>query len=475
MTRQRIGRSAIAPLCLTLLSCSGGSKNDVTPPDKGDQDMPTDTDNGAGFDYSHVAWGFETIEVDGPSTPAGIQGKLLRAGNGTLFYAYLKFVNLDDTCNIAVFGGGSAPAINYELHVAVRAAGATTWSIETVPLNQVGPPDYALGRFGIDGVINHANQPVLSLAAGTAGLFSCGSGDLVLATRTGTNAWSVSAEVTASNAYGGAECPDPACTQGTDVGAWSAIAQAPDGSLNVTFTDYHNFSTEDGQTRQGYEMWQSGGLVTAIMPYVSQGNYADLIYAGGTLITAFAGYKPTGVRVMRRTGNSGTLSDWQQSLLFDSLEVGERLSLALAPDGTVGLAMHVIKTDAQTTVNDLWYCESTDGGATWTQICDNVDQPVLNLGYNPSLAYANDGTPVIAYRACGADCDASDDRLRIAWRNAPGDWGVVDVVAQASNREGLYAQLLLDPMTNAPTLAYQDLTLGSAVVATGSAPSNGSE
>src|SRR5208283_3824207 len=73
-------------------------------------------------------------------------------------------------------------------------------------------------------------------------------------------------------------CPvEGACEQGDDVGAWATIAMNNEGNLGVAYVDYHFFWDRDGQTFQGYEMWESNGnVVTGIRPWSGKGYLSSL-------------------------------------------------------------------------------------------------------------------------------------------------------------------------------------------------------
>ncbi len=423
--------------------------------------------------YPSLVWDFKEVDVDDPTHPAGVQGKLLRAADGTLYYGYYKYVAPDDTCDIAVFGGGTAPNISYELRLTVLGPAATDWTTpEIAPLADVGGAAlaHATSLFGLDGTIEAAtDNPVFALAAGESGLFSCGSSDLVLARRTGVDAWTFEAPVTESGACCSLEdCNgDPACNNGTDVGAWATIAESPGGALSVAYTDYHNFADQDGQTMQGYELWEESGAVTGLRPWDGLGVYSDIVFAGDTAITAHAGYNSAGLWVLRQEGSAGAPTDWIEVLAVPGVGVGERISLAVTEDGTVGLAYHEVSDSFGTNVHDLRYCESTDDGATWST-CDNVGDQVRQVGYYPSLAYDNENRPLIAYRFCGVDsCENAYDGLRLAWREHSGEWNTTTVHDEATSKSGLYNSLVMDPVTNEPTIAFHNHTRGAAYIARG--------
>jgi len=423
--------------------------------------------------YPSLVWDYKEVDVADPTHPAGVQGKLLRGADGTIYYGYYKYVAPDDTCDIAVFGGGTAPNISYELRVTVLAPGSTDWTTpEMAPLDNAGGGalEHVTSLFGLDGIIEAAtDKPIFAIAAGAPGLASCGSSDLVLARRTGPGAWTFESPVTDSGSCCSLEdCNgDPACNNGADVGAWATIAESPGGGLAVAYTDYHNFWDQDGQSMQGYEMWEESGAVTGVRPWDGLGIYSDIIFAGDTAITAYAGYNKTGLWVLRRDGSAGAPTDWVEVKVVSGINVGERLSLAVAEDGTVGLAYHEVNDRFGTKVHDLRYCESTDGGLTWGT-CDNVGEQVRQVGYYPSLAFDNENRPLIAYRFCGVDsCENAHDGLRLTWREHSGEWNSFTVHDEALSKSGLYNSLVIDPVTNEPTIAFHNQTRGSAMIAAG--------
>lgn len=429
--------------------------------------------------YNTVSWLHDIVEVDSPTLKAGIQGKLLRGNDGTLYYGYLKYAGASDaTCDIAVFAGGEAPGVNYALKVAVKPASTTTWTVETVPLGTVpgANHEYLNSLFGLDGVVedNGDGAPVFTLCGGGAGLASCGSSDLVLARRTGANTYQfVPGLPTDSDAccvYPG-ECPDENCEAGTDVGAWAAIAESPTGELAVAYTDYHNFWDNDGQRWQGFEMWHETDGVFGIEPWSGRGHYDVAAYAGDILLVAYTGYFSAGLWVARRISSAASVTSWDIIELRNNVEVGERVSMAVASDGTtVGIAYHEAVDSYGSAIHDLRYCESADSGATWGT-CANIGNQLWQVGFYPSLAFDNEDRPVIAYRFCGVDsCENAYDGAGLSWREHSGVWKTKTIHDEASSKSGLYCQLVLDPATNEPTVVFQNLTTGAAMVAYGAFP-----
>lgn len=460
------------------------------------------TDSGAGGDENNLgtgtppapynqlrlpgAWTVADIEVDNPTNVGGYQGKLLRANDGTLYYAYYKFMGqAPGACDIAVFGGGSTPAPRYDLKVAVLPNGSSTWGVERVPLENAGGGAQAFSTFlyGIDGLIMPNGNLVLSVAAGDDGLFVCGSTQTVVATRTPGGTWSFqiagnnSADccpVCVPTAADLACCQDVNCTNADpgDVGAWAAVAVNGSGQLAVAYTDSHNTVDLDGTTYQGLELWEQAGGFSGIRPWSGFGAYASMMFVQGQPMIAFAGYKPSGVYIGRRTGNAGPASgtDWTVANIRPGSKPGERLSLRQAPNGNIGIAMHIRTDSTGATVNDLLFCESTDNGETWIAPCDYVDLRNAHLGQNPSLTFDSQSRPAISYYVCGASasCSPTADGLRYAWRDDTHKWWTFNVHFDSSTLSGQFSSLVLDPATDEPIIAFQDLTRGAAMIARGS-------
>jgi hypothetical protein len=451
---------------------SGGDDDACTPPCAVDDGVPEPWDT--------LTWEIEEIDVGNPTLPAGIQNRMIRKPNGDIHIAYLKLLESAAECDIAAFAGGTAPNPTYQLRVATLTDGSDTWSITDMPLDQVGPPDHVTARYGVDATLNSSGELVVVVAAGEAGLAQCGSTDVVICTwggdcqsMAGTSAECCTERSQACKDSGDCEldyCEDPACTAGGpgDVGSWSAIARAEDGTLGIAFTDVHNYWDQDGQNHQGLEFTEGGG-VTGIRPWSGMGNYAALAYVGNVPVVAFTGYKKDGLRVLRRPNNNNDGNDWVEPTSglseWADFEIGERIRLEKASNGDIGLLFHAV------TDGDLVYCDSTDGGDNWGFPCKKLTTGYV--GGFPDIAYDEDSVPYVAYRYCGtSDCPASQDGVRFAWFDADqpggGRWWRFTVHGEASSRSGLYNQIVVDPATGEPIIAFQHLTRGSLVVARGS-------
>ena len=330
---------AAALLLLLGVACSNSNYGGPRPPSSPGIPAPGDDDGYPAPDGAPPApWRHSHLDVHRggrgrPGTCSRFPGPPAAGRRGALYYAYLKFAERDATCDIAVFGGGVAPGVNYELKVAVLPAGATAWSVERCRSATQGlrTPRRASALM----------PPSTPRASGSRcgrrgpGLASCGSSDLVIATRSGPESWSLTTPATSSGDCCAERtaaceepclelCEDPNCTAGTDVGAWAAVANGP-ADLMAAFTDYHNYWDQDGQNHQGLELWEQGGGISGIRPWSGFGLYAALRFAGDVPLCAFTGYKDGGLQLLRRESSTGGGNDWQpwsNTELFTSWKVG---------------------------------------------------------------------------------------------------------------------------------------------------------
>lgn len=467
-------------LLVTLLgSCksSNGTHDVATTDSTGDDNVvPPDTDKPLPSPYANLTWTVTQVDTGDATKRAGDQGKLLRGEDGTLYYAYFKAIGTTvNNCNIAKFSTSDPmPGTNFDLKVAILAPGATTWTIEKVPLEQVSTDvPYVTNRYGIDGAFNAAGNPVFAFAGGLPGVYNCGSTDLVTATRTGSNAWMVSDLVQDSSACC-SYCVDPACLEGDIVGPWASMTADGSQQLAIAYMDYHFNTDHDGWAFRGLEMWQEGGAVSGIKPWSGKGTYSQLRYLPAHTGATFSGFmaayttpQASGLYVARQVATAGALTDWDEKALRPD-SVGERLSLAVAPDGTVGLAFYSATNNLNQPTQDLVYCYSTDNGDHWSVPCETADQ-ANTVGQYPSLAFDKESRALVSYYYCGAggDCKPSGDGLRFAIRTGVGAWIRRNVSFDAANVTGVFSQLVVDPDTDSPTIVFQDVTRGFAMVARG--------
>ncbi|MBI3179281.1 MAG: hypothetical protein HYZ27_06440, partial [Deltaproteobacteria bacterium] len=396
---------------------------------------------------------------------------------------------------------GPAPSSQYDIHLAIRPQGSLSWNLETLPLDNVPATDnrpFVGGPLGLDAVLSGADGPIVAFAGGGPGLFTCASSDVVVATRQAwpscagagcSGSWAFQVPVTGSAAFGDycnsptcstctggcvcnapACCNDPNCASGQDVGMWSAIDRAPGGELAVAFTDAHNYTDNDGYQKRGLELWESSGSVTGIRPWSGWGRAAALKFAGTTPVVAFTGYPRTGLQVVRRAATNGDGNDWPSVELPRAGTIGERIAMQVAPSGRLGLVFHLTHDPTGRVANDLFYCYSDDGGVNWSPpLCESIDLVGLHVGATPSLAFDSDSRPVVSYYLCGGDntCRQQEDGLRLAFRDDMNRWRIYNVHNEAGNRSGLYSQIVIDPITDAPTLVFHQMSTGYARVAQG--------
>ncbi|MEO1483942.1 MAG: hypothetical protein AAFU77_17665 [Myxococcota bacterium] len=469
---------------MDITANANSNRNNDTPVDDGNNGRtPPEPYDDIAFNCADV------IMPDNPERPYGQQGRLLRNSAGDLFYAMLRPIGNQPVCPAAISGAISdTPVLDFL--VFVRPVGSNAWNLERVELDGTGDPGVITSRFGIGAAIDPStDQPTFTVAAGDNGLFTCGSSDLVVITRDSNGEYELTTVADNSGQFpsdgngvcaagddraeGEKECCEDVtgCTAGDDVGWWSDIAFRG-GNEAIVYSDSHNAGTEDGGENQDIELWEPGGI-SGVRPFSGLGQYAGLTYnTDGDLVVAFTGYVGGGLYVLRRVGNgpewlgaNATASGNQRGNLFPGFIVGERISIATAPDGTVGLAFHAIRDERDFEVQDLYYCESEDGGETFLP-CTIVDNPNLRVGNNPSLAYNSLSQPGISYYYCGPDSNCSRDGLRYAWRDEDGLWWYFNVQNSDASRSGEFSGLVFDN-NDAPIIVFTDLTRGAAMAAVG--------
>lgn len=460
---------------MAMVACGGDKPNNHVSEGDDDGDEVTDPNGGqkAPAPWTNVTFTTQDVEIKTPGFPAGVRGKLVRDSAGTLYYSYFRREENVPECDIALFGGGPAPSIAYDAVVAVKAAGATSFTIEKIPLDAVGAPQnqaYISDPLGLDAAVDNSNRLVLSLPAGGGGQFMCASSDLVVATRTGTNTYTFQVPTTGSESCCAVgpepeNCSDPACVQGTNVGTWPALAVRSNGNLAVAYSDLHFATDKDGTEGAGLELWAAGSGISGIRPWAASGRWARLKEVNGRLVVAYTTYSVgdtgAGAHVLVRQDDGHWIGQDQSF----GAGVGERLELEVAPNGTVGLLYYAITDNSGRTVEDLYYCESTDNAATFPS-CSRPESAVIIAGQTPSLAFDSQSRPVLSYYYCGSS-GCTNDGLRVAWRDNTGKWWKYNVRNIANNRSGFYSSIVVDPTTDEPIIAFQDLTRGAAMVAYG--------
>ena len=442
-----------------------------------DDDLPLDLGNGAQAPapYRGITWNIQPIETGTVDNPAGDLGKLAVAADGTMYYAYMRKEpsTSSDCVNLGVFSDTDAvPGVRYQIHVAVRPAGGTFGStIERIPVENVGggAPNFIGGRYGLDAAVNPANnQLLIATPGGGNGTFTCASSDLVIARRTGANAYTLSTPVTDSSSCC-APCPmdqvgQDACLRGSDAGYYPTIGIRNSGGIAVAYQDMHFVTDNDGKSHSDFELVDINGGATAFTPidiWSGNGYWGTLRFKGNDGYASGSNVSSGVPQLYQSIGDAV----WEPvpNLTFDDKAQG-RVQLEIAPDGTIGLAYYQVNDSFGATTNDLRYCELFDGEENWT--CDEPESAVLVAGASPSLTYNADSQPVLSYHYCGSG-SCVHDGLRMAWRDNNGRWWTFNVHNVDNNRSGFWSSVQIDPATQQPIIVFQDLTRGAAMVAYG--------
>jgi hypothetical protein len=207
-------------------------------------------------------------------------------------------------------------------------------------------------------------------------------------------------------------------------GFMSSLSFAPNGYPAIGYSgsnDEVRFAAWDGAT------W-STQIVTRER---SSGNGISLAYdsSGNPSLS----YSPGGLKFARWNGSSWSIQTIENGSWVDSVTslVYQGGQPSIAYIGKAGLKLAVAS------------------GSTWTTAI--VDRTGSSY---PSLAYAPDGNPSIAYRGASGSLDA----LKFAHKSSSG-W-TIQVVDTGATGTGVFASLAYDPLSRNPTIAYTDSSGG---------------
>lgn len=330
---------------------------------------------------------------------------------------------------VARVGPSGRPAVAYgynagsqtEIHYA-ELQEDLSWATELAVVPAENDEKYlntsltGLGFDFVDGV------PTLAYAGGTddGQPIAVGLGDLYTAQRSGAT-WSTTERVVGSAEAGGTCLNDNNyCSEGTQgiVGLFPHLEAGPaPGQFAISYRDQHfGFGTEDFRSAD-LEVWEAGPGAQHLMADGgrSGGNRSSIAFlADGRTVVAYTLDLPED-RVSVWVAVEGP-GDYERHQVSEDA-AGQRLSLDVAPDGTLWLA-YFDQNDV-----DLKVASSSDDGQTWT--VERVDERG-DVGLYPSLAVGSDGTVFVAYTYCGA---ASD-------RDCPGNLGNDSVVRLATRAPG---------------------------------------
>lgn len=410
----------VLPASVALVSamlCACPPEN-PTPPD-GDGGVVGD-DGGPGPDE-----GLFTVETRVLNDVAPLTGRGLAVAvrsDATWAVAYVAPGVGQFMCDL--FGGGQTEGgDNVEIRVTEPDGdGVRTRTVEMVP----GAAAQAL-----DLAVAPDDTLVLAYGGGDTANGYCGSSDLVVARESGagfTTQVVATDSATASTCRLDAAGEDPYCQIGDTVGLYPGVAVDDDGTVAVSYQDFHNGFADKDIFGTDLELARGNGTFTLASVSTEAGAGYHSAIAFGANGRVIIGHQviannvfvdgqgqqysvPKGLYVAVEQAD-GTFLD--QPLVEDTL-TDDRVAVGYHPSFGWGAAYHDADQD------DLHFWWSDDDGATWT--FEAVDQLGL-VGSSPALGFLSDGTPVIAYGYCGRPtddaCNRTVDGVRVALRKDSG-------------------------------------------------------
>ena len=266
----------------------------------------------------------------------------------------------------------------------------------------------------------------------------CGVNDLFLFTKNG-GAWTRDLVVRDSGETPADSCMAPsASTYGWVVGMYPALAISPTGQFAVAWRDIHSAATlqRDDLARSDLEASIGGPgnwPKEMIDCGTAAGDYTTLAWepSGGlvgswyTDIRAGAGEQAReGTWVGRRAQPA-----WEEYRLSQG-KSGPRTSMAVAPDGTIGVTWYEDQM--------LKYAFVAPGRPLSEAVVEIASHISDNSGMYSSLAYTADSIPIVAHYRCNRylpdnpGCDTVEDGPVWSWRE-DGVWDTDDI--EPSNDE----------------------------------------
>lgn len=375
-----------------------------------------------------------SADTDGPSGDWAIS--VIEAGG------FGKHVNLavrdDGTIGVAYYSSRGIPSgpcpglgvddppeqVVWPLHYAELAAGASTWTTESVVDQAVfGTPT------GLDFLFAPDGSPTVAATTGTPvmiGLIAyCGSQNAGFYTRTGAGTWDVTELVTES---GQAATGAPASDFGTVVGNWPALAFDASGQPALAYRDVHEGSIQSDDMRRADLEFAWGGQAIPVDFGRGAGIYTRLIFDTQDRPN-IAYYIPTedlsdsqlGVWVTRSSDHGAT---WEQVKLFDT-GTSEGPDPVLDADGKLAVLLYHSGNGRPLLVRLSNDADFADAGQ-WT--FSEVGDTRYDEGYSASLALAPSGRLAAAYYRCTrssaglGECSPADDALIFAYETEDGSW-----------------------------------------------------
>jgi hypothetical protein len=371
---------------------------------------------------------------------AGYQTVGAAAGNKVVF-ATLAETNRKATCAIE---NRTAETAVYDLCVVLPTAAGFSGSIVT------SQPYTA--KMGVGVALDGSGEPVLAYTGGPSAALRCGASDLLIANVSGGQLGTPRTIATGSVSTGmppdqAANCAaQNVCNQGDATGYWPSMALDPASkSLGVAFRDLH-FGFADTDFAKSDVEFARGDTYSVFTVDVARG--------GGTYNRL--AFSPTGKAAIIHYTLDYLPAIWldretDQGFVAKKLFTGkirEGLAFGISPEGLYALAYF------DETRKLLVYRESTDGD-NFT-IPEDVDRDGIT-GYYPSLAFDDQGSPVLAYYRCGdygvgEGCDGDKDGLYLARRQV-GSWDIRKIRGESGIRDGLYPAIAF--VGGKTTIAFQ--------------------
>lgn len=405
----------IRVLLLSAAAClfgCGDDDDDIIGAD-GDVDADGDTDGDA-------QWTVTDVDTD----DAASQPSLDVSDSGEVGIAYFTIHNYQDG-TMCPEGDPPGPQNKWKLRFA-HGTPETGMAVEEVdsPFFVIETRGTTLRYQG-----DTANIVSMSGAIEPTRLEYCGANDLYRFTRNADGSWaSVVVVANSGEAPATDECvAASASTYGWVVGVWPALAFGTGGEVATAWRDIHAGATlqRDDLARSDLE-FNMNGTFESIDCGGAAGDYTTLAFepSGGlvaswyTDIRAGAGEQAReGVWLARRAQPS-----WEKYRLFQG-ESGPRTSMAVAPDGTIGVVWYQDQA--------LKYGWVAPGQPVNTARIETASPVNMNAGMHASIAYTADSVPVVSHYRCNrylpdeAGCDPVEDGPQWSWRednNGTGVW-----------------------------------------------------
>jgi len=190
-------------------------------------------------------------------------------------------------------------------------------------------------------------------------------------------------------------------------------------------------SREMVRHRYALEQLERRAMLSAVAP---SGDDNDLAYDAVNHVTWVAYFDPTVQQLKARSRVDG--GSWSAESILDqtpSTQVGKLPSIAVAPNGTVGVAYY------DGTNADLKYVERNPSTGAWATPI--TIESAGRVGNYPSLAFNTKNNPFVSY---WTDVTNGTDYLKLRWRDA-GVWDPANMLTVDSGADvGRYSSLAIN-------------------------------